>query len=185
MGDLDGGCTARLIAIEGEQALTTEFVEHRIKILGGDSRLLQLRSANSSAGVASVIAHVDETEEHASRDLLALLIRVVIDGIGLPSDRAGESAESTYAASPIVLDVRRAKRSAITCWRRGRDPAERGVGGEPVDEHGIDLDADAGRWSRHGLGELRHGRGAEHYRSPLDRVCETRVRQWSVGGRPG
>ena len=176
VGHFHGGRPARRIAIEREESMAPVLVEHGLQVVGADAQLLQLGPADPPAGVVTVLADVDEAKEHRAGGLASLVVEAVIDRLGPPADRAGETAgflergERDHVALPLGEQLGH----RVLQEREGAG-LQRGLGGDPIHQLRLDLDAHPGGWQPDGIGDLGGGHRSDRHRASLDGIADAGV----------
>ena len=116
------------VAIEAQQAVATERVEHGAQHPAIDVELLELALEHSATGVVAALVEGDEAEEHLTRDLVRLVAEAGQQPFGALHQRARHPAELLVrgevdpAAAPTGRTARSGCTAAAAMRRVGRSP---------------------------------------------------------------
>ena len=146
-----------------------------VEVVGDDAALLELGPADPAAGVLVVLADADEAEEHLPGGLAVRgLVERLVDRFGPPSDgRRPVRPASSNSASVIVFVCRSLEQLGHrVLHQRERAGLQLGLGGDPLDERRLDLDAHRSGRESHGVGQLGGGHRARGRPCGRDRVAE-------------
>ena len=93
MRDLDRRAPGDRVAIEAQQAVTTERVEHGAQHQAIDIEVLELAVEHSPTRVLAALGEGDEAEEHLAGDLVGLVAEAGQQSFGALHQRARHPAE--------------------------------------------------------------------------------------------
>ena len=199
MGHLDGRRPADEVAIEGHEAMPAERPQDRVELRARD-RLLQLGAAHPPAGVVVVVADADEPQE----DLACGIRRRPVEGrvarLGAAVDRAGQAATVEVCREREHVGRPPGEQLAHRVLEQGeRAGLPRRVGRDPLDQGGLDADAEGLGGPADGVGQLVRAHRPDDHGASRDGLTEAGVGQRPVeevgaqrhhdahrrGGRPG
>ena len=157
------------------------LVEHCLQVIGTDAQLLQLGPADPPARVTTVVADGDEAKEHAASGLASLVVEADVARLGPPADRAGQTAGFLERGEPdhVALSPVEQLGHRVLYEREGAG-LQRGLGGDPIHEQRLDVDAHSGGRQPNGIGELRVGHRSDRHRARLDGVADAGVAERAV-----
>ena len=110
--DLDRRAPRHRVAVEAQQPVATERVEHRAEHPAIDRELLELALEDSATGVVGSLSEGDESQEHLSRDVVRLVAEPGQQAFGALHQRTRHPAELSIRgvgdpdAPPLVEQLR-------------------------------------------------------------------------------
>ena len=93
MRDLDRRAPRQRVAIEAQEAVTTERVEHRAQQPSIDVEIFELALQHSATGVLAALGEGDQAEEHLPGDLVGIVAETAQQAIGALDQRARDPAQ--------------------------------------------------------------------------------------------
>ena len=181
VGDLDGGCTARWVAVERDETMPAVLDEHTFEVVGGDARLLELRTANPPARVFAILVDGHQSEEHGPRRLASRVVEGDIDLLRLAPDRSGQASGAYVVLQRDAVGLPTLEQfGQKVLHERKRPRLELGVLGDLFDDGALDRDAHSFRRSPHRVSQLVGCHCSERDRPPVDRLSESGMSQWPI-----